>query len=244
MFTCMKRPSLILEIKERMFARFQRRPTEPSVETLLSGFSFNGADAYWRAHEADGNLAQTKMLTSMIAALAVGQLTQEAIRRTMPGSLSGVDPDILALDCLAWAVTTWQSALYERHRRDRGANADNRAWLEAQSVALSIKRLLLEPKSNEVASYWVERWREYKNIADTHERFSLLTYLLFTSKGHSTPMMRYPESPSVILDIRLGIEQMPAELACREVITGAVDDFRALAERMPPDNEDDEIDDE
>ena len=66
-----------------------------------------------------------------------------------------------------------------------------------------------------------------------HESFALLTYLLITSKGHHKPMKRYPGSPPMLLDFHLGLESMPAELACGHAILACVDAYVDLAKSMP-----------
>lgn len=178
----------------------------------------------------------------MVAALSTGAEVAE-ILGSMP-SLADVGRDTLALDALAWSCTTWYQAIYTRHKQEFGRDDIRRAWLSSMSVARTIKEDFLSKFDPEVGPYWLDRWNEFRAIVSPHERFGLLTYLLFTSKSHAKPMKRYPGSPPLILDLSFGLETVPAELACGHTILAGVDAYIDLARRMPNDDPDDDIDDD
>ena len=215
-----------------MFWRKRKYP----IYDHLNGFTFESAANFLGSRKALADPTLTNMATTMAAALATGARVA-AILGSMR-SLKGVNPDILMLDTLAWSCTTWRQAIlvrYNEHPYEKGAY---RAWLCSASVAATIKADRLDNFAPEIGVYWLDRWNEFRAMnMNTHESFGLLTYLLFTSKGHHKPMKRYPDTPPVLLDLDLGIESMPAQLECSQAILAGVDAYIELAKHMPDEDD-------
>lgn len=208
------------------------------IHRELSGFTFDHA-AKFLASQKGKDPTITNAATAMIAALATGGEVA-AILGSIP-SMKGVNADILMLDALAWSCTTWQRAVLTRYNEDRYQDGTERAWLCSTSVAATIREYKLDNLSPEIGTYWLDRWNEFRSMNKTpHESFGLLTYLLFTSKGHHNPMKRYPGSPPVLLDLGLGIESMAAELACGQAILTCVDAYIDLAKHMSDEDVDED----
>lgn len=216
---------------------FWRKP-KYHIHRELSGFTFDHA-AQILANQKGKDPTITNAATAMIAALATGREVA-AILGSIP-SMKGVNADILMLDALAWSCTMWQRAVHTRYKEDRYHNAAERAWLCSTGVAATIRQYKLDKIAPEIGIYWLDRWNEFRSMNDNpHESFGLLTYLLFTSKGHGRPMKRYPGSPPTILDFGLGIESAAAELACGRAILACVDAYIELAKHMPDEDIEDE----
>ena len=203
----------------------------------LSRFSFENAAKFLGSRKGSADPFLTNMATAMAAALSTGAQVA-AILGSMP-SLKGVNPDILMLDAVAWSCTTWQRAVRTRYNEDRYKDGARRAWLCSTGVAATIRGQGLDKFSPEIGVYWLDRWNEFRTMNENpRESFGLLTYLLYTSKGHHTPMKRYPGSPPVLVDLNLGLETMPAQLACGHAILACVDAYFDLAKHMPDDDND------
>lgn len=216
------------------------RKRKYQIHQELSGFTFDHAAKFLNSQKGKDPIF-TNTATAMIAALATGGEVA-AILASMP-SMKGVNADIMTLDALAWSCTTWQRAVHTRYIEDRFQEGAERAWLCSTSVAGTIREVKLDKHAPEIGVYWLDRWNEFRSINQTpHESFGLLTYLLFTSKGHHSPMKRYPGSPPVILDFDLGLESMAAELACGQAILACVDSYIDLARHMPDDDIDEDED--
>ena len=219
-----------------MFGRKRKYP----IYDDLSKFTFESTTRFLGSRKASADPTFTNMATSMAAAFATGARVAAILGSLR--SLKGVNPDILMLDALAWSCTTWQRAVHTRYNEDRCKDGAERAWLCSASVAATIREHGLDKFAPEIGVYWLDRWNEFRTMnKSTHESFGLLTYLLSTSKGHHKPMKRYPGSPPVLLDLDLGLESMPAELACGHAILACVDAYIELARHMP--DEDDDEDD-
>ena len=182
------------------------------------------------------------MVATMLAVLGAGAGFVEVLKRTMPGSLHHISDDILALDALAYITTSLQQASYTQHRRDYSDRDLDRAWLQLTSVARTIKEFFLDKIDPALGLAFLDRWKEFRSIEVVHERFHMLGYVLFTSRGHHVHMHRYPDSPPVILDLELGIESGFAELPCAQYLIDAVNAFKGVVSAMPED--DDEFEDE
>lgn len=222
-----------------MFGRKRKYP----IHNELSGVTFESTARFLGSRKGSDDPTLTNMVTAMAAALATG--AQVASILGSMRSLKGVNPDILMLDALAWSCTTWQQAVHTRYNEDRYKDGAERAWLCSMGVARTIMEFKLDKLAPEIGVYWLDRWNEFRTVnKNPHESFGLLTYLLFTSKGHHKPMKRYPGSPQVLLDLNLGLERMLAELACGHAILACVDAYVELAKNMPDEDNDEDNDED
>jgi hypothetical protein len=217
---------------------FENKPTTP-IFNRLKGASFEAAQSYFNTQTTDPDFRVHNMITSMMVGLTAGCGVMAVLLRDMPKTMKGVDQDILALDSLAFGISTLQQAVTTRRKQNYGDEAMERTWLESLGLARSTKVFFIDHLRPEVSEHFLARWNEFKAIESPHERFNALVYVLVTSKGHSTPMKRYPGAPPVLLDWESALE-IGAELSVGNFILESVDEFRKLAAQMGPDEDDEE----
>jgi hypothetical protein len=217
---------------------FKNKPTTP-IFNRLKGASFEAAQGYFKVHQDAPDFRMHYMIASMMIGLTAGCGVMALLLRDMPKSMNGVDQDILALDSLAFGISTLQQAVTTRRKQNYGDEAMERTWQESLGLARWTKVFFIDHLRPEVSEHFLARWNEFRAIESPHERFSALVYVLATSKGHSTPMKRYPGAPPVLLDLELGLE-IGAELSIGNFILECVDEFRKLAAEMQPDEEEED----